>query len=482
MHVFGQIGWYEEATPDFVVFFVMRNFHDDMTDIAIIGGGLSGTLVAYYMLLADRYAQTIYVFEKEPLQLARGIAYRDSNENHLLNVPAAAMNLYNLPSGDFYQWLQKNTSTNYSPTDFVPRNLFGSYLKELFERQLAKAKQVKVKVIAEEVIDIVKEEDKLSVSTRSGHSYGVAKVVLANGILPPADPFTLSADVLKSGHYQSNPWNFRYLNQIKANQHITLIGSGLTMLDHAVELLNDKGNFSVTAFSRRGFLPLPHDAYEPYDFPEYSIVPGDDIGLLLRNIRAYYKRHKDKGLDWRDLIDRIRNEVPQLWRALSNESKKRFIRHLKPYWEIHRHRAPQRALDVINKAGREGRFKLLKGSIRKTEMKGRQLVIHLGGTQGTSTITTDYLLNSSGLQHDISLTSDPLLKKLLERQYMIPDQTRLGIETDESGALTCNSGRRNIFALGALRRASVFECTAAKEISQQAYLLSEQLIRSETNP
>lgn len=475
---FRQMCWGEREGRHFVVFFVIRIFpFYDRMDVAIIGGGLSGTLVAYYMLLADQHEQNVLLFEREPLQLARGIAYRDSNENHLLNVPAAAMNLCQLTPGDFYHWLQKNNQTGYSPTDFAPRNLFGSYLKELFERQLAKAKKVNVKVIADEVIDIHKTDGGLQILSRSGQSFHVAKAVLANGILPPADPFALAPQVLRSGHYQSNPWNFRYLNQLKANQHVTLIGSGLTMLDHAVELLNDKGNFSVTAFSRRGLLPLPHAPYEPYHFPDYTIVPVQDIGLLLKSIRAYYHRHKAQGLDWRDLIDRIRSQAPQLWQALSEVSKKRFIRHLKPYWEIHRHRAPQRALNVIERAVKEGRFQLFKGSIRSAEFKRSQLIIQLGGARGPVTLTTDYLLNSSGLQQDISLTSDTLLKNLLERKYMIPDQTGLGVETDQSGALSCLSGEKNIFTLGALRRASVFECTAAKEISEQAFLLSEQLLQ-----
>ena len=462
---------------DFAVFFVIRIFpvYDTM-NIAIIGGGLSGTLVAYYMLLADRQPATLYLFEREQRQLARGIAYRDSNERHVLNVPASAMNLYNLPSGDFYQWLQKNTHADFSPDDFVPRNLFGSYLKELFERQLTKSHTVKIKVISDEVIDIEKTGAVLSVSTKSGTSYTVAKAVLATGILPPADTFALTPDVIHSGLYQTNPWNYRYLNRLKMNQHVTLVGSGLTMLDHAVELLNDKGNFSVTAFSRRGFLPLAHRLYSAYDFPDYNISATEDIGTLLANIRRYYSTHKSNGLNWRDLIDRIRSQAPELWKGLNEASKKRFIRHLKPYWEIHRHRAPQRVLQLLARATQEGRFKLLKGYVKKVEVKGHRLSIQLATSSNTSLITTDYLLNSSGLQQDIALTSDPLLQKLLERKFMIPDRNLLGIQTDDSGALISAEGKKNIFTLGALRRASEFECTAAKEISRQAFMLSEVLL------
>lgn len=465
----------------FAEFLVIRIFRiSDTMNVAIIGGGLSGTLVAYYLLLADRYPQTIYLFEKEPDQLARGIAYRESQHPHVLNVPAAGMNLYNLPVGDFYHWLQINGYSEYSATDFVPRVLFGTYLKERFEARVAQAKNIQVNVVSDEVVDVIKDNNILQVITRSEKSYPVSNVVLANGILPPADPFVVTDAVGQSGRYQGNPWR-SLLHPLKDHQHITLIGTGLTMLDYAVNLLNDPRNFSVTAFSRRGLLPLPHANYQPYHFPDYTVTPQSDIGTLLRTIRDYYRAHRNQGLDWRSLIDHIRVQIPQLWPALSETSKKRFIRHLKPYWEIHRHRAPQQTLRVIERAIAEGRFTVLKGRIKEVSMVGSRLMLTLAHATGTTAIATDYLMNSSGLQQDISLTSDPLLKNLLERRYMIPDKTRLGVETDESGALVSTSGQKNIYTLGALRRASVFECTAAKEISQQAFLLSEQLLKPQPN-
>jgi uncharacterized NAD(P)/FAD-binding protein YdhS len=99
---------------------------------------------------------------------------------------------------------------------------------------------------------------------------------------------------------------------------------------------------------------------------------------------------------------------------------------------------------------------------------------------GIKSIEANYLLNSSGLQHNISLSSNPLLKKLVERGYMIPDSNKLGVETDEVGAFQCTAGEKNIFTLGALRRAAVFECTAAKEIGEQAFMLSKNLMDLKT--
>lgn len=446
-------------------------------DIAIIGGGLSGTLLAHYLLEADQLAGAIYLFEKDETQLSRGIAYRATNQAQLLNVAAENMNIPGLPVGNFYQWLLKNDHTDFAPGDFVPRALFGNYLKEIFHKSLNQTSQVKIKVLNDEVIDIVKDENAVDVITANGKSYRVEKAIIANGIIAPADPFFVSDEIKATGRYQSNPWHHGYHDLLKKNDHVTLIGTGLTMLDHAIGLLTSDKNLSVTVFSRRGLLPLPHKTYQSYSFPEYSITPTEDIGELLASIRAYYHAHKNNGLDWRNLIDRIRHEVPQLWKTLNRVSKKRFIRHLKPYWEIHRHRAPEKILNIVKKAQQHGRFTVLKGRIQKVIVNNRQLQLELTSTTRNTTIETNYLLNSSGLQQNISLTSDSLLKKLFERGYMIADSNNLGIETDETGALACNHGEKNIYAIGALRRAAVFECTAAKEIGEHAFQLSKDLMK-----
>lgn len=448
-------------------------------NIAIIGGGLSGTLLAYYLLEEDNLPMTILLFEKDYQQLGRGIAYRSTNEGQLLNVPAFKMNVHGQPDGSFYNWLcAKVEGTKPAPTDFVERTWFGTYLKDLFDKKIASARNVTLRVITGEVVDIVKDEDSLRLFTEGNHEYRASYAVLANGILPPADPFKVHTDVKLSGLYQANPWSFRYVQQLKDNDHVTLIGTGLTMLDHAVSLLKSNKNIRVAALSRRGFLPLPHAPYQQYDFPDYTVIPHEDISTLYRSIRDYYEKHKSLGLEWRCLIDKIRLQVRELWQALNSDSKKRFIRHLKPYWEIHRHRAPQQVLQIITNAMEAGRFDLLRGRVKQVEIADAStLQITLGSKEKSSTVETNYLLNSSGLQNNIRLTADHLLRSLMKRGHMHPDVNGLGIEVDEQGALSCIHDKKNIFSLGALRRSAELECTAAKEIGEQAFKLSRHLLK-----
>jgi uncharacterized NAD(P)/FAD-binding protein YdhS len=51
---------------------------------------------------------------------------------------------------------------------------------------------------------------------------------------------------------------------------------------------------------------------------------------------------KQQGIDWRGVIGGLRPVTAQIWQPLPEVEKRRFLRHLRPYWEVHHHRlAPQ---------------------------------------------------------------------------------------------------------------------------------------------
>ena len=61
----------------------------------------------------------------------------------------------------------------------------------------------------------------------------------------------------------------------------------------------------------------------------------------------------------RGVIDSVRLDTQRLWRRLPIEEKKRFMRHMRAWWEVHRHRmAPSiaarasRLLPLANAWGR----------------------------------------------------------------------------------------------------------------------------------
>src|SRR5690606_17647623 len=87
------------------------------------------------------------------------------------------------------------------------------------------------------------------------------------------------------------------------------------------------------ALSRRGLLPRAH---APVATPPLPLrLPRDrSLRQLLRAFRA------QAGGDWRAAIDGLRPHTSALWQGLTVEDRRRFLRHLRPWWEVHRHRLP----------------------------------------------------------------------------------------------------------------------------------------------
>jgi uncharacterized NAD(P)/FAD-binding protein YdhS len=105
-----------------------------MKRITIIGGGASGTLLAINLIRnANSLPLQINLIEKN--EYFGGVAYGMAKDFHLLNVPAGKMGAFPDDVEHFYKWLTFN-NYNYSTTDFVPRKIYGEYLKQILKETI----------------------------------------------------------------------------------------------------------------------------------------------------------------------------------------------------------------------------------------------------------------------------------------------------------------------------------------------------------
>jgi uncharacterized NAD(P)/FAD-binding protein YdhS len=84
------------------------------------------------------------------------------------------------------------------------------------------------------------------------------------------------------------------------------------------------------------------------------------------------------GLDWRSVVDAMRPHTQTLWHQLPLAERRRFLRHARPYRDLHRHRiAPDaaRQLDATvfcDNIGGAARDRCLVGHIELGNISGRQ--------------------------------------------------------------------------------------------------------------
>src|SRR5580698_2032962 len=104
-------------------------------DIAIVGGGCAGTLMAAQLLLQTREQVRVTRIERNSF-LGAGLAYASLLNEHRLNVPAVRMSAFPGRPEHFLNWVRQNAQQlNYMESveadSFLPRWLYGRYLSSI---------------------------------------------------------------------------------------------------------------------------------------------------------------------------------------------------------------------------------------------------------------------------------------------------------------------------------------------------------------
>ena len=120
----------------------------------------------------------------------------------------------------------------------------------------------------------------------------------------------------------------------------------------------------IMALSRRGLLPRRHaeaSSGNPLpDPPEVSSISLSDLRAVRRSVRE----QEEKGRDWRDIIDALRPFTTGYWRSLPLCEQKRFLRHLRPWWDVHRHVSRLRRRKKLDSLLASGRLKIIQGRLK----------------------------------------------------------------------------------------------------------------------
>ncbi len=452
--------------------------------VVIIGGGFSGTLVATHLMKKSvNEPLQVILIERAP-KFARGFAYSTNSPLHLLNVPAGKMSAIPNDPEHFLRWVQ-NRDLNLHSSSFVSRMLYGEYLESvLHEAEANKAPSTNFKRLNDEAvsIDVDSNTKKAKITLESGIQIPADKIVLSVGNYLPRNPNVKQMSFYTSQRYIRDPWSGNALSMIAPDDSILLIGTGLTMIDKAIELKCRGHRGIIHAISRHGLMPQPHKLdIKPldikFDFDGYPIT----VRKLTQVIREKIKYAIENGSDWRLVFDSLRPHIQKLWSQLTVSEKKRFFRHLRPYWDIHRHRMPQEVSKVIGSLIESKQLVIHKGRIKNYEENEESVNVFIQKAKGeTEVIKVARVVNCTGSELDFCQIQDPLIVNLLELGLITPDKLSLGLEADVSGALKDANGNISeiLYTLGPPLKGQLWETTAVPEIREQAFSLSGEVLKS----
>lgn len=453
-------------------------------EIAIIGGGLTGTLAAIYLKRRNLNVG-ITIYEKSASHFFRGVPYSHDLEYQPLNVNTKGMTLFDDDPEHFYNWWKKNIS-NYpeyegreaKPTDFVKRKAFGDYVVSTY-RQFCETEINPVKIINGEVVNVIQEDkERFILLMQDGSQHLAGKIFFALGNFPPADPtFLRGTQILNDNGYISHPWNPAAIENLNPDDDILFVGAGLTMVDLTVSLKKRGHKGKMHVISRRGLLPLPHEEVGTYHLKAAEGHYQSSLDLY-KAIRSEAKAAIREGVNWRSIIDAIRPHTQRLWMELPISEKKVFLSHIRPYWDIMRHRMPQESFHHIQSLIGAGQMKMHAGRIRevKRNSEDRLEIQYLPkGKSEYQSISVSRIINCTGPQSDYRKLNTPLIVNLCSKGWMCPDELFLGIKSAPDGTIIDRDGKstRPFYTAGPPCKGTLWECTALRDIRSQVKKLTD---------
>jgi len=433
--------------------------------VAIIGGGFSGALQAINLLRHQGPRATL--IERRDVA-ARGVAYSAAHPDHLLNVRAGNMSALPQEPGHFERWLERRHPR--FAGGFAPRLIYGDYLAELLD-EARRAAPERLTLTQGDAADLAQEGEGWRIALAGGRTVVADAVILAPGNLPPHIPAGIDPDALPPGSFAAEPWTGDVAEGLTDQDQVLVIGTGLTMID--ISLLLDARGFrgKITALSRRGLAPRAHAPVEASSLDER---PPPEAVALLRHVRA---RVPEVG--WRAAVDELRPYTEGIWAAAGLDERRRFLRHLRAWWDVHRHRIAPQVAARIRDMQDGGRLEISAGKLIDVTPHGDGACVRYRprSQDGIVALPIRRIINASGPQGDLLRTEEPLLRHLLERGLIRPDPLRIGIDVTPQSEVIGADGEAfpNLLALGPMTRGTFWEIVAVPDIRRQTWAVARKL-------
>lgn len=446
-----------------------------MKRLVIIGAGFSGAATAIQLLRKLPKDVELVIINRSG-RMAKGLAYGTNSPYHLLNVPAGNMSAIADDPGSFLRYCQAKDPLIHSGS-FVSRALYGTYLEQLLADEEATSSVSCVRIAGGVTcIDQLGSVAVLQLDT--GEEIIANHVILAAGNFPPHNP-GMVAPIQRSTAYIPDPWSGPI--SIEDKSHVLLIGSGLTAIDTLIALMHSAPGASVTMISRRGLVPRGHrDALPAVKFT--TNIQAEILALppsITRYVRAIRAEIAKSPEHWREVITALRPVSSAVWQKLGVSERRRFLRHLQPYWDAHRHRLAPDSYRFFETALHNRKVKKLSGRIVEVlERNGRvEVALRCRGTADVQQLQFDKVINCTGPCQNVEHVQDQLISFLKSAGLLSIDPLSLGIEVNEQYRVLSKAGDPLpwLSYIGPMLKAQFWEATAVPELREHASHLATNI-------
>lgn len=450
------------------------------TRVAIIGGGFSGAAVAWHLLRQRPDLAEIVIIEprEEP---GRGLAYSAADPSHRINVPAARMSLIPDEPEHFNTWLDTSGSLDADPAarmpdgrNFPARAVFGDYVSGSL-----KALGPRLRHVRAAATDIARAPGGYRITADDGSLVLAGIVVLAVAHVAPSPPSVLTRALAGHPRFIPNPWATERLAAIGPKDRVLIVGTGLTMADIVASLDRLGHQGEIVAVSRRGLRSRGHPAFVFDPYGDFATDPARNVRELVRRVRATVRSAEAEGKSWHCVLDQVRLQGSVIWKALPLKERARLLRHLRPFWDVHRFRIAPQVEAALDRRIAAGTLSIRAAALRSVERHGEAIEVTLRERRGGHLASErfDAVVVATGPAHGQVFKDNRLLAALEAAGLARPDALRLGIDVTPDGRAVGADGapQPGLFVAGPLARGTVGELMGLPDVTNYAMRIATEV-------
>ncbi|WP_292231995.1 FAD/NAD(P)-binding protein [Mesorhizobium sp.] len=450
--------------------------------IAIIGGGFSGAATAFHLArrLSAGAADIVVVEPREGL--GYGLAYSTPDPSHRINVPASRMTLISGQDSHFADWLEQTGAVANDAEAiaangalYPQRRVFGRYVESYLQPFLF-GKTIRHFRSAVASAELGGEGYHLTLA--DGGTLAADALVIATTHPPPTLPLPLQS-VAGGAGLVANPFDLERLEAIGRDDHVLVVGTGLTSADVIATLDRNGHRGRITALSRHGYRSRSHAATQADPIGDFTGLPSRSATVLLRRIRSTIASAAQQGGSWHPVLDAVRRQGQVIWQGLPLAEQRRVVRHLRALWDVHRFRIAPQIAAVLDRRVAEGTLAYRAASIAGAEqVDGRIRITLRPRRQPTQTTETfDRVVVTTGPAHADIFRTNTAIADLGRMGLVRLDPIGLGLATDSQGRAVSTFGRPtdSIFVSGPLARGSVGELMGIPEVTAHAERIAAEI-------
>lgn len=452
-------------------------------DVVIVGAGFSAIALLVNLLANLPKSATVAVVADDS-GFGRGTAYRTELHLHRLNVPAGRMSAFQDRPNDFIDWLKKR-NIDASATSFVSRHDYGLYMRDTLATLLRPHEQRgRVDFLKSRAKQLALGEGGAKcLRLANGEVVTGRNVVLCLGLGTAGLPRLTLADNVDMDHLRvvENPWRLGWLSEVRPDDRICILGSGLTMVDQVLTLRDHGHRGPIEILSRRGLLPHPHS--EAAIKPIHIDLDGDalELSAILHKLRSAARMSDD----WRCVMEGLRHHTQELWMQLSAEKRSRFMRHGLAWWNIHRHRLSPQVAQALAGFIETGLVHVWAGYLSEIFVgdAGIDVTYRMRGRQERRCIRADWLINCTGMER-AGIGHSPLLQSMYANDLLALDPHGLGVLVNDQSIIMRNDTDLvpDLYAVGGLTAGRFWEITAVPDIRVQVAGIAKSIAEASKSP